>query len=378
MKLQKSILAVVILISALANAAAPGANAQRLTKTYKPDLSNEIFKLEQHSHRKLYSHYNHDVTDHHDHDVAARHNVSQIPPSSQSVYVNLGGSDSTGDGSNTNPYHSIAFALSTITDAAATKIYTIEVGAGRFVESSLVLKPWVYIVGRNYEATKIAVSTAPKLVTLDSSFANGGTRAGLANVYLVSSTGISFDLATIGGSPTPSAVLSLTSVWIGGALSILGRPQGIDFVETYDIFVFGSVTYDSLNVQSQGSVYLSPVTLSAEVSTNTAGTHIGTYSADVVSVSSSVNASNLQEFVSSTLNGGLTTSGSQTVVQVDAISLPSSASLTIESSSQVTLSSGARTLEYIPSNPSHWASPAPVHVQEALDRLAAALAAPLP
>lgn len=76
--------------------------------------------------------------------------VGQTPAASQSVYVNSGGSDTVGDGSNTNPYATVGKAMASITDASLSKTYSIEIGAGRYTEVSLALKPWVFMIGYVY------------------------------------------------------------------------------------------------------------------------------------------------------------------------------------------------------------------------------------
>lgn len=65
----------------------------------------------------------------------------------QSVYVNMGGDDGTGDGSFGNPYKTIKYALSTISGSSITNKYGLFVAPGVYVEDNPVQgKPYVNIV----------------------------------------------------------------------------------------------------------------------------------------------------------------------------------------------------------------------------------------
>ena len=64
------------------------------------------------------------------------------PSQTQIVYVRKSGSDITGNGTENNPYLTIAHALSTILDASVNKRYVILLGPGQYADPFLI-KPWV-------------------------------------------------------------------------------------------------------------------------------------------------------------------------------------------------------------------------------------------
>lgn len=109
---------------------------------------------------------------------------------------------------------------------------------------------------QQYEASKFSITGGTKELTLHSDFANGGTRAGVYNLYLNAGTGINFDLEAIGGTPTPSAVIAIEQVWVGGSFTMKGRPQGIDFLEQFGGFVFVSCLERSPRFSLAGKVLL--------------------------------------------------------------------------------------------------------------------------
>jgi hypothetical protein len=69
-------------------------------------------------------------------------------PYAQTRFVDLSGDDTTGDGSTDRPFRSYAAAGASIPDASSSKLYAIKaLGAGDFVEDSLVFAPWIVYSG---------------------------------------------------------------------------------------------------------------------------------------------------------------------------------------------------------------------------------------
>ncbi len=83
-----------------------------------------------------------------------------IPTVTQTVYVDVAGSDTTGQGSLNNPFKTIAHAASVISDATTTKRYLIQVGPGTFTETVTVAMPsYVGLNGAGKGVTRIINST---------------------------------------------------------------------------------------------------------------------------------------------------------------------------------------------------------------------------
>jgi hypothetical protein len=99
---------------------------------------------------------------------------SSTSSSPTEVYVSNTGNDNPDGGTIGNPYETLSYALSQITDASASKPYTIFLVTGVFVEPSLALKAWVNIDGQN------SVLSITNTVTADPSF-NGGSISKIYN-----------------------------------------------------------------------------------------------------------------------------------------------------------------------------------------------------
>jgi hypothetical protein len=113
--------------------------------------------------------------------------------SSQQIFVAKNGSDTTGDGTQTNPYLTIPFAMSTITAATNLVLYEIVVAPGRYTEN-FAIKPWVWVTGYDPMITIVQANS----VTLDASFAGSGDkRSGFSNLYLRAPTVYTFDMVAL-------------------------------------------------------------------------------------------------------------------------------------------------------------------------------------
>jgi hypothetical protein len=88
------------------------------------------------------------------------------------VYVNINGSDSSGDGSLFNPYKTVSRAMlsNMVTNATNSNPVVIKVSAGEYTDSEIKLKPNVYIIGSGKYNTIIScpsVSLSPGFESLE-------------------------------------------------------------------------------------------------------------------------------------------------------------------------------------------------------------------
>ena len=117
---------------------------------------------------------------------------SSTSSSPTEVYVSNTGNDNPDAGTIGNPYETLTYALSQITDASSSKPYTIFLVTGVYNEPSLALRAWVNIDGQNSNLT----ITNP--VTADPSF-NGGSISRIynfADLNFVSGANLDFTLST--------------------------------------------------------------------------------------------------------------------------------------------------------------------------------------
>ncbi len=143
---------------------------------------------------------------------------ASIPPAtSHIIWVSLGGSDTTGDGSIAKPFASINRACTLVRsygNASTTNRYTILVGAGRFTEN-LVMSDWTFISGFQTEATRVTFA----------SFAFGAEwqpnvdhRGGFQNMTVSGGGPVDFNAAL-----SDQGKLSFINVWFADAWTYTAR-----------------------------------------------------------------------------------------------------------------------------------------------------------
>lgn len=116
------------------------------------------------------------------------------------VYVDLAGNDTTGDGSFNKPFATLSHAQSVIGTATSSNLYAIVLGTGTFTETTVTLKPWIYIIGTSRENTHLNVTN---LLLNSGVLANGSSSfATLAFNNLTIDSAISWDFT---GSVGPTA-----------------------------------------------------------------------------------------------------------------------------------------------------------------------------
>lgn len=291
----------------------------------------------------------------------------------QTLYVAVGGNDSTGDGSLGNPYQTVSKALSVITTAQSNNRFMIKLMGGKIIDTTTpLLKPWVYIVGDNEDGTYWKVTAAGNNVGLDPSFATvGGARFGISNVYLGAGTNLNVDLNSIGpGTGSPSAVIDLEDVTVTGNLTFNGRAPDIDFMQLKGIFVFGTFNNDASQINAIGSSFQGTVNMSSNIAASSSAWSSCVFQG-AVNISGTL--ANVQQITTSSMFSTLSVSGASTNLSADAISLPPVTSQTLASGGIITLLGDAGNYKYTPKTPGNWNGTAPTTIQQALDRMAALL-----
>lgn len=230
------------------------------------------------------------------------------------VYVATNGNDTTGNGSIYNPYLTISQALSSITDATTNKRYAIIIQSGQYNETTLVIKPWISLVGNGYNNTRITSGT--NQVTLDASFSGVSARSGFFNLILTGTTGLNFDLSAMSAG---SAVFDVWNSWINGTVTIIGRSAGNDFLQTFLSSYFAAVNLKSIQLSSVSNVYNSSFTItSASTNGNSVGGSTGDSFLTTLTVQSlSTNTTTLQA-AGGIISSTLTVDGANAVYNPDA------------------------------------------------------------
>jgi hypothetical protein len=110
-----------------------------------------------------------------------------LPSQSQEVYVNVGGSDTTGVGTVNSPYATVAHALSTITDSSPTKRYTIILGPGNYTDN-FSLKANVAISGSFELNTRLGGTIDLNDPSWNDPSGSNDNRSGFSNLALTNTT----------------------------------------------------------------------------------------------------------------------------------------------------------------------------------------------
>lgn len=170
------------------------------------------------------------------------------------VYVDGdAGNDTTGTGTAINPYATITKALSVITTATASNIFTI-LAYGGFSEAAIALKPFVNLSGWGNQATVISVTGGGNNVTLDSSWTSTASPKMVISNVKFNSTNISFSRTSGSGALR----IDLDNVDVTGTTTLTGQ-SGSDFYYVESCELVGNVTIQDCLYQSYSNVYDSTV-----------------------------------------------------------------------------------------------------------------------
>ena len=156
----------------------------------------------------------------------------------QTKYVAKSGSDSTGDGSQHNPYLTISAALSSISDASPTNRYAILVQSGSYTEASLSLKANVFIIGEMKEDVRITGA-----VSMNSDFSGSAdNRSGFSMVTLLSACDFNWQTVT-----SAAGKLYFNEVVFGSTINMYGHNNAIAQCQFNSCVIFGVLTISGIN-----------------------------------------------------------------------------------------------------------------------------------
>lgn len=122
----------------------------------------------------------------------------------EQVWADPNGSDVTGDGSMTNPYATIMFAQSTISDASSSKLYMIVWTGATATITTPFLKPFIFWMAfNNFSLNPFCPITVTNPITLDASFSGLASVTGLIGFYFYNAVTVAnFDMTGMAGGTT--------------------------------------------------------------------------------------------------------------------------------------------------------------------------------
>jgi hypothetical protein len=283
-----------------------------------------------------------------------------LPAATQQVFVNKGGNDATGNGTQGSPYLTLTKAMSTILDAAAAKQYSIQIGPGSY-NDNVAMKSFVTLDGIDPSTV-----TLTGTLSLDAGFAANGF-LGLVNVTVSLAQVIAWgaiagaqlgldhvsfasDLTVSGGGSASS--ITAIDTQFSGNLSVADAN-----VVSLGCFVTGNVAYTSPNFailwKSYGDAFAGNVTETETVP----------HAISMVLVASSV-------------KGSLNLSGAAAGYQGTAGGIPPVVGLAGGAASPTALTA-ANGIAYTAAVVGNWNGNNPVSTAAALDRIAAKIT-PIP
>lgn len=291
------------------------------------------------------------------------------PATTQLVYVNMGGSDITGNGSLAYPYLTITHTISTITDALWEKRYIINVGPGNWNES-FSMKAWTFLCCDG--GASMAARILGTVDINDPSWAVVGShsdeRGGFANITFAGTVNMDFT--------AQSSLYGKVYFWNCNCNTALNTTA---FGDVNQLSIFGGEWFGGLN-ETGGNVIVANVsglggtfnlaseaaspTLFAVFSSPMQGNLVATYSTgQAISIT----------LDQSYITGGISLSGSNVSLTATGDSLPPLSLISLTGGATLTYANDAFGLAYTPTTPSNWAGN-PTSLQNAIDRLSNSVA----
>lgn len=290
-------------------------------------------------------------------------NVFNPITSTLAIYVDKSGSDTTGNGSPSNPFLTIVHAYSSATSASSTNRYTINVGPGVYSETSLTLKPWVWLQGQAGGATTVSSSG-----NIGFSGLTSGAAIQLGLLGLVISTPLNLNSTNLTSSGSLLMTIREVQLTSGSTFTFIGIH--VETLEIYDSYFTNTVTFSGLlstyiagcDIQSQ-FIITDTYAAGGQVYYIT-GCYIGIFSVTAPTTPTEI-------IISGTyILGGLTLSGAQVEYNPDVSSIIFGTS--ISNGAVVTPLNDVQYIHYTPAVSGNW-SPVPTQPAAALDQLASRL-----
>jgi len=326
--------------------------------------------------------------------------IAQTFPSmftAQEVYVNKGGSDTTGDGTPDKPFLTIPKALSTITDASTSKRYVILVAPGEYAES-FGLKPWVGITGVPPTTSGflglVEITAPADTIGYDPAYTTSGFAVSWMS-HLVLSNHQTWDTNT---TLNDQCQLTYFDVNFNGGASYIGRGLGGVSNMTWDnCLSYGGVLAKGIQFLFTigGTQFLGGT---IDIEAGPVGTlENTTWLAQNTSVGAAFNPTNVlikwaapspvgfnaqADLSNCSIVGNVTVDGAHTSFKATVEGVPPNVSL-LNGAPSLVLQTSANALGYVATGGAGvWAAPLPTVVQTAIDRIAAKVAvlngAPIP
>ncbi|SFS53696.1 exosporium leader peptide [Marininema halotolerans] len=308
-----------------------------------------------------------------------------LPVATQIVNVNKAGNDTTGDGSECNPFLTVSAAMASITDATPTKRYAIFIGPGNYTETDTIhLKANVQLIGASTLLTRLSISFDIDDPSWTETGFQNDNRSGFADLSLLTAP-LDFNFRTISSF---SGKLFFVSVNVSPTMVFTALTTSVNQVNIRDSMLFSGYTQNGINmVMFSSFVSSGNITINSQSDTdaqvNLVGGGInGNININVQSGHIPIDPLNITSFaITENIFNPFPNSGALNVNGVDDIftrvritddSIPIRSRVSIVGSrTSLVRVNDAFGVAYTPDDPADWTDPDPTTVQEALDRIAA-------
>lgn len=311
--------------------------------------------------------------------------IDPPPVATQIVYVNKGGNDVTGDGTECNPFLTVTRAMAFIVDASPTKRYAISIGPGTFTEPLIHLKANVQLIGTSTLLTRLAIPFDINDPSWNGNL-NVDNRSGFVDLSLLTAP-LDFNFTTNAITPSTGR-LFFVSINFTPTPVFTGNSTFLSQINIRDSQLFGGYTQNGANVTMfasyVGGVPLplpQPVITINSIVPYDTQVHLiggGTDGDVVVNVANGTVPIDPFDLLSFAIKGSLIVNGVagvSTRIRATVDSIPIRSRVTLIGNSAIEKLDDAAGLGYTPANPADWSlGPVPTTVQEALDRIAANIA----
>lgn len=290
------------------------------------------------------------------------------PTNSQVVYVNKGGNDTTGNGSEAAPFLTISAALASISDAGPTKRYSLMVGPGTYSEN--ITLP----ANHNLNATAPAVAFSGTLSINHSSWTvSGDNRSSVSNITFTNGSAISLDFTL---APASDGKLAFNNCTFINGLTVEAAASSNEVTLNSCVFTSGALTTTGGVVTASACTFLAGLAFEANsktAATTTLNLYGGTSTGgDVRLIHTDTHANLTGNVVGFTMkSGAIDARGTGTTANISsgAVTTP----ILTTGTPTINLVSKATGLGFEPGVPEHWFDVPPSTVQQALDRIVASL-----
>jgi hypothetical protein len=293
-----------------------------------------------------------------------------LPATTQNIVVNKGGNNSTGTGTFSEPFLTIAAAVASVNDVTPNKRYTIQLGPGLYSEN-LAIPANFNIVGT--AAREITELSGTITINSNTWTVSGDNKSSVSNVTFSNASSLSADFTA---APATDGKLAFNNCnFVNGAVvTAAALANNVTFEDC--IFTSGSLSQSGGSLSCVNCRFLAGLAIECNSAASIATTlnlHEGTsIGGDVRLIHTDTHANLVGNIIGFNMKAGaidVRGAGATANITSTAVTTP----LLITGTPTVNFISKATGIGYDPGVPEHWFDTPPSTIQQAIDRIVASL-----